>query len=213
MRLTVRVPATSANLGPGFDCFGLALDLCNEVTIDTEAESGVTWEGEGAGELPTDGSDLVSRAMQHVDRLAQETRRFPLPRFRLHGVNRIPLAAGLGSSSAATVAGVVLAYRLLDIGDPGPYTTFSIAAELEGHPDNAAPAAFGGFTIAAASGSHRGLVRRLDVHPDLRPVLLIPENVRVSTADARAAPPGNRFPRGRRVQRRARSADGRSDHP
>ena len=63
MRITVRVPATSANLGPGFDCFGLALDLCNEVTIDTEAEPGVTWEGEGADELPTDGTDMVSRAI------------------------------------------------------------------------------------------------------------------------------------------------------
>ena len=63
MRITVRVPATSANLGPGFDCFGLALDLCNEVTVDTEAEPGVTWEGEGADELPTDGTDMVSRAI------------------------------------------------------------------------------------------------------------------------------------------------------
>ena len=61
VRVTVRVPATSANLGPGFDCFGLALDLCNEVTVDTEAEPGVSWEGEGADELPTDGSDMVSR--------------------------------------------------------------------------------------------------------------------------------------------------------
>ena len=61
MRITVRAPASSANLGPGFDCFGLALDLCNEVTFDTDAEPGVEWHGEGAGELPTDGSDLVSR--------------------------------------------------------------------------------------------------------------------------------------------------------
>jgi homoserine kinase len=59
VNLTVRVPATSANLGPGFDCFGLALDLCNEVTVDTDAEPGVTWEGEGAEDLPTDGSDQV----------------------------------------------------------------------------------------------------------------------------------------------------------
>ncbi|HYG70816.1 MAG TPA: homoserine kinase, partial [Actinomycetota bacterium] len=63
MRVTVRVPATSANLGPGFDCFGLALDLCNEVTLDTDAQPRVTWEGEGADELATDGSDLVSRAI------------------------------------------------------------------------------------------------------------------------------------------------------
>ena len=62
MRLTARAPATSANLGPGFDCFGLALDLCDEFTLDTDLEPGVTWDGEGAGELPTDGSDMVSRA-------------------------------------------------------------------------------------------------------------------------------------------------------
>ena len=66
MRITVTVPATSANLGPGFDSFGLALDLCNEVTIDTEAEPGVTWEGEGADELPTDGTDMVTRTMTRI---------------------------------------------------------------------------------------------------------------------------------------------------
>lgn len=189
MRLTVRVPATSANLGPGFDCFGLAFDLCNEVTIDTEAEPGVSWEGEGADELPTDGSDLVSGAMRHVEAIAEETRPFPLPPLRIHGINRIPLERGLGSSAAARVAGITLAYELFDIGPAGPYTAFAIAAGLEGHPDNAAPAAFGGFTIAVSSGTHAGFVRRLEPHPDLRPVLLIPEHERVSTADARAALP------------------------
>jgi homoserine kinase len=63
VRISVRVPATSANLGAGFDCFGLALDLCNEVIVDTEAEPGVAWEGEGADELPTDGTDMISRAI------------------------------------------------------------------------------------------------------------------------------------------------------
>ena len=66
MRVTVRVPATSANLGPGFDTFGLALDLCNEVTLDTDAPPGVRWEGEGADELPVDGSDLVSTTMASI---------------------------------------------------------------------------------------------------------------------------------------------------
>ncbi len=183
MRLTVRVPATVANLGPGFDCFGLAVDLCNEVTINTEAESGVSWEGEGAEELPTDGSDMVSRAIRHVAELAVETRRHALPPFHLHGLNRIPLERGLGSSAAAAVAGVVLAYRILDLGDPPAQTTFSIAAEIEGHPDNAAAAIFGGFTIAMADG----LVRRLDPHPDLRPALLVPLDVRLPTAEARRA--------------------------
>ncbi|HYZ14156.1 MAG TPA: homoserine kinase [Actinomycetota bacterium] len=179
MRLTARVPATSANLGPGFDCFGLALDLCNEVTIDTEADGGVTWEGEGADELPTDGTDLVSRAM----RLAASNSDHSIPAHRLHGVNRIPLASGLGSSAAAAVAGVALARALLGYHSDAE-TTFGIAAALEGHPDNAAAASFGGLVIASG-----GQVERIDPHPDLRPVVLIPDGVRISTEDARRALP------------------------
>ncbi len=185
MRLTARVPATSANLGPGFDCFGLALDLCNEVTIDTEAEPGVTWEGEGADELPTDGTDMVSRAMRFAEELAADTRPHPLPPLHLHGMNRIPLARGLGSSAAAAVAGAALAYRLLGVDDDGPpHHAFTIATEMEGHPDNAAAASFGGFTIVAGDD-----VERLDPHPKLRPVVLIPEHIRVSTEDARRVLP------------------------
>lgn len=186
MKLTARVPATSANLGPGFDCFGLALDLCNEVTIDTEGEAGVSWEGEGADELPTDGTDMVSRAMRFVEEAAVQTRRLALPPLHLHGVNRIPLARGLGSSAAAAVAGVALASALFDLVERphDPYTTFSFAAELEGHADNAAAAAFGGFTIVAGDD-----VERLEPHPDLRPVLLVPEQVRVSTDEARRVLP------------------------
>src|SRR5688572_8060948 len=135
MRITVRVPATSANLGPGFDCFGLALDLCNEVIVDTDAEPGVSWEGEGADELPTDGSDMVSRAIAFA--LAQQRLLHPeaeLPSFSLHGVNRIPLERGLGSSSAAAVAGIALCRSLLGEAGSGddPHTTFAYAAELEG---------------------------------------------------------------------------------
>ncbi|HEX7464082.1 MAG TPA: homoserine kinase, partial [Actinomycetota bacterium] len=113
MRLTARVPATSANLGPGFDCFGLALDLCNEVTVDTEAEPGISWEGEGAEELPIDGSDMVSRAMRWV--AEREGQR--IGPFHLHGVNRIPLERGLGSSAAAAVAGVAIARTWLRLPD------------------------------------------------------------------------------------------------
>jgi homoserine kinase len=188
MRVTVRVPATAANLGPGFDSFGLALELCNEVTVDTDAGARVTWEGEGADELPVDGEDMVSAAMRGVaDAIGME-----LPPFALHGVNRIPLARGLGSSSAAAVAGVVLASRVLDLGIDGwnvtparrdAYSVFANAAEIEGHPDNAAPAAYGGVTIAT-----EGFVRRLDAHPSLRPVAIVPD-VRLPTADARAALP------------------------
>jgi len=175
MRLTARVPATSANLGPGFDCFGLALDLCNEVTIDTEAEPGVTWEGEGAGELPTDGSDLVSRAIQSV---SMSLANAVPPAVAVRGRNAIPLERGLGSSAAAVVAGVVLANRLLD--GPGDLERlFDQAVAIEGHPDNVAAAVFGGFTVAYGDG-----VVRLDPSPELRPVVLIPE-ARLATDEAR----------------------------
>jgi homoserine kinase len=179
MRVTARVPATSANLGPGFDCFGLALDLCNEVTADTDAEPGVEWEGEGADELPADGGDLITRTMEGVAARLGLT----LPPVRLSAINRIPLERGLGSSSSAAVAGVVLASALLDVGiHTDPFSTFSLAADIEGHPDNAAAAVFGGFTIASPDG----IVRRLDTHPDLHPVAIVPPE-RLATTEARAA--------------------------
>jgi homoserine kinase len=183
VRITVRVPATSANLGPGFDCFGLALDLCNEVTVDTEAEPGVTWEGEGADELPTDGTDMVSRAIAQAAPSLRPGN--PSPSFELHGVNRIPLERGLGSSAAAAVAGTAIAYALA--GTPAAdaaEASFDDAAVLEGHADNAAAAAFGGIIVVAD-----GTIRRLDPHPDLHPVVLVPERLRLPTTDARAALP------------------------
>lgn len=181
MRVAVRVPATSANLGPGFDCFGLALDLCNEIVADTELPPGVAWEGEGADELPTDGSDMVSRTVASV----AGQMGLDAPAYGLRCRNRIPLERGLGSSSAAAVAGVVLASALLELGWHEDRTTvFAAAAGIEGHPDNAAPAVFGGFTLAMPDG----FVRRLDPHPDLRPVVIVPP-FRLLTLEARAALP------------------------
>jgi homoserine kinase len=179
MRLLARAPATSANLGPGFDCFGLALDLWNEVTVDTDAEPSVEWEGEGAGELPQDGTDLISRAMAHAARAAGA----PLPALALRGRNRIPLERGLGSSAAARVAGVTMADRLLDLGLE-PEEILELAGELEGHPDNVAAAIAGGLTIAFGDG-----VIRLDPHPSLAPVALVPIEQRLPTHRARAAIP------------------------
>jgi homoserine kinase len=188
VRVTVRVPATSANLGPGFDCFGLALDLCNEVTADTEAAPGVTWEGEGADELPTDGTDMVSRAAAHT---VQQQRRVHegarLPAFALHGRNRIPLERGLGSSAAAAVAGVAIADALLgeartSATSEDPYAIYAYAAELEGHDDNAAAAAYGGLAILAPGS---GFVHRLAPHPELDPVVLVPDRLRLPTGAAR----------------------------
>jgi homoserine kinase len=178
VRFRVRVPATSANLGPGFDCFGLALDLCNEVVVDTET-TGVTWEGEGGSELATDGSDSISSAVATV---AIESG-VGLPPFGIHGVNRIPLARGLGSSAAATVAGVAVADRLLDL-SLAVSDVVRFAAALEGHPDNVAAAALGGLTLA-----YEGGIVRLDPSPDLRPVVFVPDDLRLATSEARAALP------------------------
>lgn len=178
MRLTIRVPATCANLGSGFDCLGLALDLCNEVTVRTDA-TGVRWEGEGADELPTDGTDRVSRTMAAVAAAAGSE----LPPFSLHGRNAIPLERGLGSSAAAATAGVLAADALLGLGlDPGQIV--SSAVGVEGHPDNAAAAVLGGLTIAAGD-----VVVRAEPHPELSPVLLVPRDHRQSTEAARAALP------------------------
>ena len=182
MRITVRVPATSANLGPGFDCLGLALELCNEVTADTDAPPGVSWEGEGTGELPTDGSDMVSRAIAFA---LERSDAPPPPPVAIHARNAIPLERGLGSSSAAAVAGIVLAGALTGR-DPAPDRVFDLASAFEGHPDNAAAAVFGGVTIAAGAGPPV----RLDPHPGLRPVVLVPGRVRLATDRARRALPG-----------------------
>ncbi len=197
MRVTVRVPATAANLGPGFDCFGLALELCNELVIDSGGPPGVAWEGEGADELPTDGSDLIGRVMSVVaGRLS-----LPLAPLSRRGRNRIPLERGLGSSSAAAIAGVVAASAMLDLGiDADPFSVFAMAAEIEGHPDNVAAAVFGGFTIALDDGT----VQRLEPHPDLRPALIVPD-LRMPTAAARAVLP-EMVPRSDAISNVARAA-------
>ena len=182
MRLTATVPATSANLGPGFDALAIALDLCNEVTIETATSASVDWEGEGDGTLPRDGSDLVSAAFRSVfDEAGKEP-----PTVALHGVNRIPVERGLGSSAAAVVAGVALAFAVLDR-ELEPDAMAPFTDRFESHHDNVAAALRGALTIAYMIGDGWSAVR-LETHPDLRPVVLVPE-VRLSTALAREALP------------------------
>ena len=143
----VRVPATSANLGPGYDSLGLALGLYDDVAAwVTAGGCHVDVAGEGAGELPTGADHLVVRAMEAAfDRLGGRP-----PGLAVECVNRIPQARGLGSSSAAIVAGIQLARALVVDGttlldDDG---ALELAAEIEGHPDNVAPCLLGGFVIA-----------------------------------------------------------------
>ena len=183
MRLTARVPATVANLGPGFDCFGLALALHNEVVIDTDAEPGVTIEGEGADELPRDESNLVLRTLRAAEKEAKDE----LPPFRLECTNRIPLERGLGSSAAAVVGGLLLANHLFDSWIRSD-RLLEMAVELEGHADNVGAALGGGVTMTYQADG-RWWLDRFEPPEEIRPVALIPESIRVQTDAARRALP------------------------
>ncbi len=143
----VSVPATSANLGPGFDSLGLALTWRDELEAEvTDSGLEITVEGVGSAEVPRDESHLVVRAMRAA--LAELGAEPTGLRLSCHNV--IPHARGLGSSSAAIVAGVVLARALVEDGERllDDDAAFELAARLEGHPDNVAPALFGGFVIS-----------------------------------------------------------------
>ncbi|MFE7228619.1 homoserine kinase [Nocardioides sp. NPDC057577] len=169
--VTVTVPATSANLGPGYDSLGLALDLRDALTGEVIAEGlEVTVDGAGEGTVPLDESHLVVRSM----RAAFEIIGKQPAGLRLHCHNRIPHARGLGSSSAAIIGGLVLARALVAGGELilDDDTLFQKAAEIEGHPDNVAPAFHGGFTIA---GDDEGFFAvRTAVDPRISVVVFVP---------------------------------------
>ncbi|MGH3445750.1 MAG: homoserine kinase, partial [Nocardioidaceae bacterium] len=174
-------------LGPGYDALGLALDLRDEVTasVTTDQRSSITVSGVGEKELPLDEDHLVLRALR---RAFEQLGRTP-PAVRLECRNTIPHARGLGSSSAAIVAGVCLARELVIDGsvlldDAG---VLDLAATMEGHPDNVAPALFGGLTIAYAEDG-RFRAARLPVDPLVRVMLLVPADP-VPTAVARGLLP------------------------
>ncbi|HEU4946716.1 MAG TPA: homoserine kinase [Kribbella sp.] len=181
--MRVRVPATSANLGPGFDAFGLALTLYDDLSV-TPGGSGVTVEvaGEAAADVPRDDSHLVVRALL----AGLESLGATMPGFTLHCQNRIPHGRGLGSSSAAIVGGIAAAYGLT--GTPlDRERVLELANELEGHPDNVAACALGGFTIAWTEGELARAVR-LDPAPGLSAVAYVPAKA-LSTEEARGLLP------------------------
>jgi len=181
-RVRVRVPASSANLGPGFDTLGLALGLHNEVAMEEDESVSVTIEGEGAARLPRNDENVVVRGARALFDLAGR----PFRGIKVALVNRIPPGRGLGSSAAAWLGGVVGANVLL--GDPLPRDEIlQLAARQEGHPDNVAAALLGGLTVACRVGD-RVVAVSLPVPADLQWVVLIPE-LESSTADARAVLP------------------------
>jgi homoserine kinase len=181
----VRVPASSANLGPGFDSLGLALGLYDEVEVAAAADGlAVEVVGEGAAAVPRDGRHLVVRAMRRAfDAFADEPKGL-----RLRCRNAIPHARGLGSSAAAAVAGAVAA-AVLAGRDPEPErrTLLQLAAGMEGHADNAAASLLGGLVIAWNTGGRFDAVS-LDAHPGIAPVALV-AGVESSTSTTRGLLP------------------------
>lgn len=183
MSWRVRVPATCANLGPGFDCLALAIDLWNDVWLSTEGDHlTIEIEGEGAERLPMSENNLIVRAMQaYARRHAQ-----PLPPgIHLVCKNQIPLGSGLGSSAAAAVAGILCARALLGLPDD-KLDQLACAAEIEGHGDNAAACLLGGLTAYMKDGN-QVIARQLPLAP-LSLVVVTPE-FRFSTRQARTALP------------------------
>jgi len=198
----VRVPATSANLGPGFDVLGLALSLYDEVTVTlrTDDEVIIDITGLGAHSLPTDEQHLLLRAL----RRAAEHFGLRVPGVEVRMTNAIPQGRGLGSSAATITAGVAAAWMLVpdhDRLDPAPVLT--VAAQIEGHPDNVAACVYGGLTISW-QGPQGAAAVCLPIHPDIAPVLFVP-GLELSTDTARRLLPA-RVPHADAVFTAGRSA-------
>lgn len=191
----VRVPASSANLGPGFDSISLALGLWDTcVATVTEAPGvGVEVEGEGADDVPRDASHLVVRTMLRTwEELGVESPRG----LRLHCTNGVPHGRGLGSSATAIVTGIVAAQGIHDVcrgavQDPGvPDLAFvnDLAARLEGHPDNSSASVYGGLTLSWSDEEGCTSTVRLTPHADVRASVFVPVE-QLSTAKARSVLP------------------------
>lgn len=179
----VSVPATTANMGPGFDCLGMALGLYNEIHMAlSPGKIAIEVLGEGADDIQRDESNIVWRAAQRVfQEIGQEN-----PGLSIRLVNNIPTARGLGSSAAAIVGGLVAANRLT--GETlSREKLLALATELEGHPDNVAPALLGGMVVSVMA---EGVVQTLKITPpeELHAVVAIPD-FKLSTHAAREVLP------------------------
>lgn len=183
MRNLIRVPATTANLGPGFDCLGLALDLWNDVEVEAAGEAlSITVEGEGANEVPLDASNTIYKAMFTYAQRNHKT----LPKgIKLHCRNRIPFGAGLGSSAAAIVSGILAATALLDLPQDIKHQ-LDCATQIEGHPDNVGPCLWGGL-VAAIMNDKQVIARKLET-ASLSLMIVVPD-FHFPTKAARAALP------------------------
>ncbi len=175
----LHVPATTANLGPGFDAFGAAVSrylYARSLPRGEQTERVVT-TGEGAGEVVTGDDNLVWRC---VVRFCEE-HDLAVPDVALRVENRVPLERGLGSSSAAIVAGLAMA-RAVTGAAVGDLDLVVLATDIEGHPDNVAPAILGGFVACVTDAAGALVTRRAQPAPRLRPVALVPETRQLTTA-------------------------------
>lgn len=180
--ILIKVPATSANLGPGFDALGLALDLWNQTTITPANEFTVRIIGEGAERLASGKNNLLVRAAQRLAERAGKS----LPPFHAEGVNRIPLSSGMGSSSAAIVTGLLAGNALLE----NPFSReeiLNLACEMEGHPDNVAPAMMGGLAVSTMEQG-RVIAQKISVGMNVHITIVLPDFY-LPTKQARAALP------------------------
>jgi homoserine kinase len=183
----VRVPATVANLGPGFDALGVAVRMHLEIDIEPRRDSiDLMIEGEGAEQLPQDETNLVLRSMNtffdHVGRRP--------PGYAVRVKNPIPLASGLGSSAAAVVGGLFAARAITGRTVP-QIEMVHLATSVEGHPDNVLPALLGGLVVAY-SGEQNGDLRYFRIEPSERlvPIIVVPKQ-QLSTTQAREALPAD----------------------
>ena len=189
--IRVRIPATTANLGPGFDCMGLALDLWNSFEMRLVGDDiRVSVDGEGAGVLATDATNLIATTFKsELERFRSDIPKGVL--FSVH--NAVPCASGLGSSSTATLAGIMFAQayaRHLAGQDPAEFDraeTLQRAVDVEGHGDNVAPALLGGFVIVVPD-KDAGVLTQKVPHNKMTVVVCVPD-FQYLTADARKALP------------------------
>ena len=187
MRLAVRVPASTANLGSGFDCVGLAVDWFDELTLEVSRTGGINVEvtGEGAHQVPRDESHLVVATLLHA---LQQWGTTPPGGLRLTAHNTIPHSRGLGSSAAAIVAGCALAHGIAFPGEDLDRVELTrVSSFLEGHPDNAGAAVWGGAILAWLDGERVELIRLRPVE-GLRCLAFVPD-LEVRTEGARAVLP------------------------
>ena len=184
-RVRVNVPASTTNLGPGFDVLGMALELYNTVEIEISASGlRVEIEGEGSDTLPRDESSLVYRAAKSVfERIGEET-----PPMVIRLINQIPLARGLGSSGTAIIGGLMAA-NVISGAKLTPDEILNMAAEMDGHPDNVAASILGGVVIA--SRTEQGVACMKLIPPKPVDVVVVVPDFHLLTSDARAALPAS----------------------